>query len=292
MILDEPTTGLDPQARVMIWKRLLDLKRQGKTLLLTTHYMDEAQRLCDEIIVIDHGRILDRGAPQELIDRHVKGHVFEVQKPLPSGFRDGRWEHEDIGDAILYYVDAPRAFTQDLPEDVVYLAPPGQSRGRVPAPDRPPAARELMHEARAIARHSLAVTRRQYLVWRKVIWSSLTTNVANPILFLFAFGFGLGAVVDRMAGLGYLAFVVPGMMAYSAMFAASFETTIGSFARLRLPEDLGCHARDAGDLAGAAAGRGVLGDLQGDALGGLRARRGRALGRRRLARRRPCSACR
>ena len=65
VILDEPTTGLDPQARVMIWKRLLDLKRHGKTLLLTTHYMDEAQRLCDEIIVIDHGRILDRGAPQD-----------------------------------------------------------------------------------------------------------------------------------------------------------------------------------------------------------------------------------
>ena len=88
-----------------------------------------------------------------------------------------------------------------------------------------------MPEALAIATHALAVTRRQYLVWRKVIWSSLTTNVANPLLFLFAFGFGLGAVVDQMAGLGYLAFVVPGMMAYSAMFAASFETTVGSFAR-------------------------------------------------------------
>jgi lipooligosaccharide transport system permease protein len=88
-----------------------------------------------------------------------------------------------------------------------------------------------MTDAGAIATHSLAVTRRQYLVWRKVLWSSLTTNVVNPILFLFAFGFGLGAVVDEMGGLDYLAFVVPGMMAYSAMFAASFETTIGSFAR-------------------------------------------------------------
>ena len=89
-----------------------------------------------------------------------------------------------------------------------------------------------MQQTSAIARHSFAVTRRQYLVWRKVIWASLSTNVANPILFLFAFGFGLGAVVDRMAGLSYLAFIVPGMMAYSAMFAASFETTIGSFSRL------------------------------------------------------------
>jgi lipooligosaccharide transport system ATP-binding protein len=120
VILDEPTTGLDPQARVLIWKRLIDLKRRGKTLLLTTHYMDEAQRLCDEIIVIDHGRILDRGAPQSLIDRHVKGHVFELPKPLPAGFRDGHLEHEDIGDAVLYYVEAPRAFLEDLPEDVIY----------------------------------------------------------------------------------------------------------------------------------------------------------------------------
>ena len=120
VILDEPTTGLDPQARVMIWKRLLDLKRQGKTLLLTTHYMDEAQRLCDEIVIIDQGRVLDRGSPAELIDRHVKGHVFEVQKPLPAGFRDGRFEQEDIGDAILYYVEAPKSFIHDLPVDVVY----------------------------------------------------------------------------------------------------------------------------------------------------------------------------
>ena len=89
-----------------------------------------------------------------------------------------------------------------------------------------------MQQTIAITRHSFAVTRRQYLVWRKVIWASLSTNVANPILFLFAFGFGLGAVVDRMAGLSYLAFIVPGMMAYSAMFAASFETTVGSFSRL------------------------------------------------------------
>jgi lipooligosaccharide transport system permease protein len=91
-----------------------------------------------------------------------------------------------------------------------------------------------MQEAQAIASHALAVSRRQYLVWRKIIWASMTTNVANPLLFLFAFGFGLGAVIDNMDGLRYLAFVVPGMMAYSAMFAASFETSIGSYSRFNL----------------------------------------------------------
>ena len=121
VILDEPTTGLDPQARVLIWKQLLALKKSGKTLLLTTHYMDEAQRLCDRITVIDNGIILDEGTPQELIDRHVGGHVFEVQKPLPDGFVDGRWDKEDVGDAILYYVQTPRDIIAELPEEAVYL---------------------------------------------------------------------------------------------------------------------------------------------------------------------------
>jgi lipooligosaccharide transport system permease protein len=91
-----------------------------------------------------------------------------------------------------------------------------------------------MHEAQAIAAHSLAVCRRHYLVWRSMFWSSMTTNVVNPLLFLYAFGFGLGAVIDDMGGLSYLAFVVPGMMAYSAMFAASFETTISSYSRFNI----------------------------------------------------------
>ncbi len=121
VILDEPTTGLDPQARVLIWKQLLTLKKRGKTLLLTTHYMDEAERLCDRIIVIDHGKILDEGTPKELIARHVKGHVIEVQKPLPSGFVDGRFDSEDVGDAILYYVRSPHDIIGVLPEAAVYV---------------------------------------------------------------------------------------------------------------------------------------------------------------------------
>jgi lipooligosaccharide transport system ATP-binding protein len=120
VILDEPTTGLDPQARVLIWKQLLDLRRRGKTLVLTTHYMDEAQRLCDQIVIIDHGLVLDRGSPAELIDRHVKGHVFEVQKPLPDGLDGHRWDCEDIGDAVLYYVERPRALIERMPDHAVY----------------------------------------------------------------------------------------------------------------------------------------------------------------------------
>ena len=124
VFLDEPTTGLDPQARVLIWRRLLDLKRDGKTLLLTTHYMDEAQRLCDRIIVIDGGKVLDEGTPQELIARHVRGHVLEVAKPLPPGFVEDGLEREDIGDAVLYYAADPDEVRRRLPPDATYLHRP------------------------------------------------------------------------------------------------------------------------------------------------------------------------
>jgi lipooligosaccharide transport system ATP-binding protein len=120
VVLDEPTTGLDPQARVLIWRRVLDLKRQGKTLLLTTHYMDEAQRLCDRIIVIDAGRVLDEGSPQELIERHVRGHVFEIAKPVPEGVVPTTLEQEDIGDAILVYTAEPQTLRDRLPADLAY----------------------------------------------------------------------------------------------------------------------------------------------------------------------------
>jgi len=78
IVLDEPTTGLDPQARHMLWSRLRDLKGQGRTLLLTTHFMEEAERLCDQLVIMDHGRILEQGSPTELIARHVEPRVVEV----------------------------------------------------------------------------------------------------------------------------------------------------------------------------------------------------------------------
>ncbi|HKX08913.1 MAG TPA: ATP-binding cassette domain-containing protein [Stellaceae bacterium] len=120
IILDEPTTGLDPQARVLIWRRLTDLKREGKTLLLTTHYMDEAQRLCDRIIIIDGGKVLDEGPPRDLIDRHTRAYVVEIPKPLPTGLDEAGLERNDIGDAVLYYANDPVEVTRRLPPQATY----------------------------------------------------------------------------------------------------------------------------------------------------------------------------
>ena len=79
LLLDEPTTGLDPQARHILWDRLFRLKEQGTTLLLTTHYMDEAEQLCDRLVVVDHGRIMAEGSPAALIREYSTREVLEVR---------------------------------------------------------------------------------------------------------------------------------------------------------------------------------------------------------------------
>jgi lipooligosaccharide transport system ATP-binding protein len=78
IFMDEPTTGLDPQARHMIWDRLKTLLAEGKTIVLTTHFMDEAERLCDRLAVIDHGQMIAEGSPRDLIGQHIEAEVVEV----------------------------------------------------------------------------------------------------------------------------------------------------------------------------------------------------------------------
>jgi lipooligosaccharide transport system ATP-binding protein len=110
VLLDEPTTGLDPQARHLVWERLFRLKLQGVTLVLTTHYMDEAEQLCDRLVVMDRGRIVAEGSPRELIERHSTREVVELRFPADSqeafaGKLEGIGERvEVLPDRILLYV--------------------------------------------------------------------------------------------------------------------------------------------------------------------------------------------
>jgi lipooligosaccharide transport system ATP-binding protein len=123
MLLDEPTTGLDPQARHLLWERLFRLKQQGVTLILTTHYMDEAEQLCDRLIVMDRGRIVAEGTPRALIERYCPREVVElrfgpgelagaarelgVRSPAPDGAppaETGRAERAELlPDRVLLY---------------------------------------------------------------------------------------------------------------------------------------------------------------------------------------------
>ncbi len=123
VILDEPTTGLDPQARHLLWERLYGLKRQGVTLIITTHYMDEAEQLCDRLVVMDEGKIVDVGSPQSLIERHVTAEVVELRfadpdlqaKALPVATEVAEG-HEELADRLLLYTndgDATRRALRD-----------------------------------------------------------------------------------------------------------------------------------------------------------------------------------
>jgi lipooligosaccharide transport system ATP-binding protein len=109
LILDEPTTGLDPQARHLVWEKLRSLKRQGTTLILTTHYMDEAAQLCDRLVIMHEGRILVQGAPRELVAREISPQVIEVFEPSEDAARAlrGLEEHADrmerLADRWLVY---------------------------------------------------------------------------------------------------------------------------------------------------------------------------------------------
>ncbi|HEY1289072.1 MAG TPA: ATP-binding cassette domain-containing protein [Burkholderiales bacterium] len=118
LFLDEPTTGLDPQARHLIWERMRRLTMQGKTLVLTTHHMEEAERLCQRLAIMDHGRIIASGSPRELIAQHIEPQVVEVH-----GLGVEAWMErakgvaprvERVGDTVFCYSENPESLLKSL----------------------------------------------------------------------------------------------------------------------------------------------------------------------------------
>ena len=125
ILLDEPTTGLDPQARHMVWERLYKLKSQGTTLILTTHYMDEAEQLCDRLVVMDHAQIVAEGSPRTLIERYSSREVLELRfedlrTPPLEGKGNGLVKRsEQLPDRVLLYTDSGEALGEALYADGV-----------------------------------------------------------------------------------------------------------------------------------------------------------------------------
>jgi lipooligosaccharide transport system ATP-binding protein len=120
LILDEPTTGLDPQARHLVWERLYRLKQQGVTLVVTTHYMDEAEQLCDRLVIMDGGRIAAGGPPHELIDRYSTREVVELRTAdgdyttLATGLDGLANRYEVLPDRLLLYADDGEAVVEEV----------------------------------------------------------------------------------------------------------------------------------------------------------------------------------
>ena len=120
LMLDEPTTGLDPQARHILWDRLFRLKEDGVTLIITTHFMDEAEQLCDRLIVMDRGKIMAEGSPAELIKKYATKEVLEVRfgsdrnKEVAPVLRQLCNRIEELPDRILLYVDDGEALLEEI----------------------------------------------------------------------------------------------------------------------------------------------------------------------------------
>jgi lipooligosaccharide transport system ATP-binding protein len=113
ILLDEPTTGLDPQARHVVWERLYQLKRRGATLLLTTHYMDEAERLCDRLVVMDKAKIVAEGSPGLLIEKYATKEVLELRFPEDAARADLLTRLRSLGDRVEELPDRIQIYTTD-----------------------------------------------------------------------------------------------------------------------------------------------------------------------------------
>lgn len=131
LILDEPTTGLDPQARHLIWQKLRALKESGKSMILTTHYMDEAAQLCDRLVIMDHGRIIAQGKPDEMVRENLPGEVIEVRlynsgeadiKGLLSRLKS-KMLFEKSGDTLFIFTDSSSEVIEALKplNNLIYL---------------------------------------------------------------------------------------------------------------------------------------------------------------------------
>jgi len=119
LLLDEPTTGLDPQARHLVWDRLYRLKQRGTTLVLTTHYMDEAEQLCDRLVIMDKARIVAEGSPRQLIEQHSSREVLELR--FPPG------EQESLDGRLDKLLDGRAERIERLPDRILVYASDGEA---------------------------------------------------------------------------------------------------------------------------------------------------------------------
>ena len=220
MLLDEPTTGLDPQARHVVWDRLYRLKRQGVTLLLTTHYMDEAEQLCDRLVVMDKGKIVAEGSPRELIERYSTREVVELRfddDSDPTTSATGRTGSSAASSRSRTACSCtPTTATRRRTAARARARPrerPRSSkhaRGRLSPPHRAEP-RSNDDSSRSTIR-PLEFFLAQY---NESGVRSVVTSVVTPIVYLLALGVGLGAFVDDVTFRGqtyaYLEFVAPGL---------------------------------------------------------------------------------
>ena len=256
LLLDEPTTGLDPQARHVLWDRLFRLKQSGVTLVLTTHYMDEAEQLCDRLVVMDKGLIVAEGSPLALIREHSTREVAELRFGVAA---EGSTHEalaakvEDLGERVEVLPDRLLVYSEDGEEVIAKVHERGlragrraraplHARGRLPAPHRPDAGGLMswagnLTSTRDVMMRGLPVGEgigRQvdywWTVYRRTWRGTIISSFLSPIFYVVAMGVLLGGFIEAdpaelEGATSYLAFIVPGLVAAHAMQTAVGETT-------------------------------------------------------------------
>ena len=239
LLLDEPTTGLDPQARHILWDRLYRLKQRGVTLVLTTHYMDEAEQLCDRLVVMDGGRIVAEGSPRGLIDQHATREVLELRL-----HRDelGNDQVGDDDEAAVAAIDGIGDRVEVLPDRILVYAHDGEAalaevhrRGIEPVGSlvRRSSLEDVFLRLTGRMLITMAtptivrVWESEFAVYRKTWTSHVVLAFVQPLLYLLGIGLGVGALIDvnadsvsALGGISYFAYLAPALLATTAMISA------------------------------------------------------------------------
>ena len=232
MLLDEPTVGLDPQIRTELWSLIDGLRSGGTTILMSTHYIEEAQRLADEVAVMAHGKVVARGSPADLIRQYAGRETAEVYGP-PQRLADVRRVAEAQG--LHRAPRRPRGRDRRFRTGAGRSGAAGRGQacrvpgGRLRAADgRGGRMRRLEPAAITGVMSREAANFRTY--WKATTFSS----VLEPIVYLVAFGLGLGStIVNQVDGLEYVEFVGTGMVATAVIFSSALPAMFGTFVKHR-----------------------------------------------------------
>ena len=250
VLLDEPTTGLDPQARHLVWERLFRLKQRGVTLVLTTHYMDEAEQLCDRLVVMDAGRIVAEGSPRDLIAATPPARSLELR------FGDDAPD-DRTPDKLAGHRRAPRArcptgccstpHDGDAAIDEVHgrgvtprsvLVRRCHAGGRVPEPHRP--------DAGGLMDGTLAVFEPRDGLLPAALAGLVFSSFILPLLFVLSIGIGVGGYVRAASTASATWTIVPGLLASTAFQMAVGESTFPVLGDFKWSQGLPRHPGHAG----------------------------------------------
>ena len=240
VLLDEPTVGLDPQVRQELWALIDALRAEGTTILMSTHYIEEAERLADTVLIMSHGKAVATGPPAELVAEHAGREAVEVYGAPPklaeveasaraAGLRTRRTGTSVSVLGIESGNGRARAGGR---------AAPGEPRGRVRPPDRrgdrlmaiatPPRGAKLGR----LERPALTGVLVREIVNYSSYWrASAFSSTVEPTLYLLAFGFGFGSIVSTIGGYDYVEFVATGTVATAVLFSSAFPAMFGTYVK-------------------------------------------------------------